>query len=149
MRKGVIQRFLSAEFTKFIIVGGVSAGLELSLLISFVELFKVDYLISNIFAFALTNIVTFILSRKFVFGASGNGKTYEASLFALFLTGGLLLNQVVLWMLVEFVQTDYRVAKIVAILITVIWNFFTRKHFVFKNRKVAPQPSPTPTSRYR
>jgi putative flippase GtrA len=55
--------------------------------------------------------------------------------------GGLVVNQIVLWALVEFTAADYRIAKVIAIAITVIWNFFTRKHLVFRNRVVAEQPA--------
>lgn len=142
-----ILKLLKAEFTKFVLVGGISAAIEFGLLILFVEQALLDYLIANTLAFVLTNIVTYSLSRRFVFNAkSSSNKTQEAGLFALCLLGGLIVNQVVMWMLVQ-VNIDYRLAKVVAIGITVIWNFFTRKYFVFRNRTVTPQPSSTDFSK--
>jgi putative flippase GtrA len=138
-----LRKIFTAEVIKFIVVGGVSALIEFSLLILFVEQAALDYLLANVMAFGITNIFTFILSRRFVFNSSstGTGKAYEATLFVLCLLGGLLVNQVVLWAMVEFTFVDYRAAKVIAILVTVVWNFFTRKHLVFRNREVATQRS--------
>jgi putative flippase GtrA len=139
-----ILKLLKAEFIKFVFVGGISAVIEFSLLILFVEKLGIDYLIGNIVAFALTNIVTYVLSKRYVFNATTSvNKAQEAGLFFLCLLGGLVVNQIVLWALVEFTSIDYRIAKVIAIAITVIWNFFTRKHLVFRNREVvAEQPAP-------
>lgn len=129
-----LQKILTPEVIKFVLVGGFSAMLEFSLLILLVEKVHTDYRVANVLAFAVTNVFTYILTRRYVFNASNNNRTYEALLFTLCLLGGLLVNQVVLWVLVEFTPIDYRIAKVVAILVTVVWNFFTRKHLVFRNR---------------
>ena len=47
-----ILKLLKGEFIKFVFVGGISAAIEFSLLILFVEKLSVDYLIGNIGAFA-------------------------------------------------------------------------------------------------
>lgn len=129
------KKVLTREFLKFVIVGVISAALEFSLLITTVEYFGMGYLAGNLIAFLSTNMVTYSLSRRYVFGASGNKKVYEAALFGICLLGGLALNQVVLWTFVEFTWLDYRIAKIVAILVTIVWNFLSRKHLVFRNKK--------------
>ncbi|HEY9005530.1 GtrA family protein [Ohtaekwangia sp.] len=143
MKNSIVEavlKLLKAEFVKFVVVGGISAVLEFSLLILFVEKLSMDYLIGNVIAFALTNIVTYVLSKRYVFNAATSAnKAQEAGLFFLCLLGGLLVNQIVLWIFVEFTSLDYRIAKVIAIAITVIWNFFTRKHLVFRNRPVAAQ----------
>lgn len=138
-----IHKLLKGEFFKFVLVGGVSAVIEFSLLILFVERFGIDYQVGNVAAFALTNIVTYILSKRFVFGAAAGASRLQAGLFFVCLMGGLLVNQAVLHGLVEFASFDYRIAKIIAIAVTVIWNFFTRKHLVFRNRTVAAHEAPT------
>lgn len=136
MIRKLLQKFLTPEVIKFLVVGGLSAFLEFSLLILFVERAAMDYLYGNILAFGITNIFTYLLSRKYVFPASGQHRAYEAAMFFICLLGGLLVNQVVLWVMVEFTAIDYRIAKVIAILVTVIWNYFTRKHIVFRNRAV-------------
>ncbi len=118
------------------IVGGTSAIIEFSLLVLLVEKLKMGYLPGNVLAFSLTNIITYLLSRYFVFSPTDRKKGHEAMLFIVFLCGGLAINQSVLWAVVEFVGLDYKLSKVVAILVTIVWNFFTRKYIVFKPAEV-------------
>ena len=128
----LINSLLAKQVVRFILVGGTSAVLEFSLLVVLVEVLKMGYLPGNILAFSLTNIITYLLSRYFVFSPTDRKKGHEVILFIVFLSGGLLINQSVLWSVVEFVGIDYRISKVVAILVTIFWNFFTRKYIVFK-----------------
>lgn len=136
----IIKKILSGAFIKFAIVGGISALTEYLLYFLFKN--SLNYLIANVLAFGLTNIMTFALSRKYVFASGNSNKTEEATLYVICLVGALCVNQVVLWGLVEFGAMDDKFAKAVAIAITVFWNYFTRKHIVFKNREVVTENSP-------
>ena len=137
--KAVLNKFLTTEFLRFIFVGIISAGIEFSLLFLF-KLY-VDYRAANIMAFIVTNIFTFALTRRFVFTSNGN-RAEEQKLFVICLGGALLVNHVVLWSLVEYAALDMRLAKVIAIGVTVVWNFLTRKHIVFRDRDVVPEASP-------
>lgn len=137
--RSILSKFLTAEFLRFLVVGVISAAIEFSLL--FLLKTYIDYRIANILAFIITNVFTFALTRRYVFTSSGN-KFEEQKLFIVCLAGALAVNHVILWSLVEFVAMDMRIAKTIAIGVTVIWNFFTRKHIVFKNRELAAEASP-------
>jgi putative flippase GtrA len=143
--KSVLSKFLTAEFLRFMIVGVISAGIEFSLLFLFKQ--YIDYKIANVLAFVVTNVITFSLTRRYVFTSSGN-RAEEQKLFVICLTGALLVNHVVLWSLVEYVSLDMRLAKICAIGVTVIWNFLTRKNIVFRNREATVVPEPSPAKDY-
>ena len=132
-----INKFVSGEFFRFVLVGGISALIEYSLYFLFKPIF--GYEKGNVIAFACTNIVTYFLTRRYVFASGGDNKTQEAILFILCLCGALIVNQFVLSSLVEFVAMDDRIGKGIAIAVTVIWNFFTRKHIVFRNRETVTQ----------
>lgn len=138
LMKWVIEKFFTAEILRFAIVGVISAAVEFSLLF----LFKmyIDYRVANIAAFVITNIMTFTLTKRYVFTSSGN-KAEEQRLFILCLGGALFVNHMILWSLVEYVSLDMRIAKVIAISVTVVWNFLTRKNIVFRNREVAAQAS--------
>jgi len=137
-----LRRLLKAEFTRFVIVGGISAVLEYSLYFAFKPI--TDYRVANVLAFILTNVVTYILTKRYVFtSATQTNRVYEATLFAICLAGALAVNTAVLWALVEFVSMDDKIAKALAIAVAVVWNFFTRKYIVFRNRDVTAQPMTT------
>jgi putative flippase GtrA len=143
----LFKKTFTPEFIRFLIVGVISAGIEYSLW--FLFKMKMDYKIANVPAFVLTNIVTFILSNRYVFNnTAGRGnKRHELTLFILFLGGALLVNSAVLSLCVEILHLDASISKVIAIGVTVVWNFVTRKHIVFRNREVAPQSSRAPTDR--
>jgi putative flippase GtrA len=146
LMKVLFNKVVSAELFRFVVVGGVSALMEYALYFLFKPVF--GYLAGNVVAFACTNVVTFMLTKRYVFN-SGNGnenKSQEALLFALCLCGALLVNQITLWLLVEFAALHDTIAKVAAIAVAVVWNFFTRKHVVFKNRVVATQGAPAESS---
>jgi putative flippase GtrA len=132
--KKLLNKYLSPKFIRFIVVGLISAAIEYSLY--FLLKTILNYQVANVLSFALTNIVTFLLSRRYVFVSNNENKTEELTLFVLCLFGALFVSQVVLWSLVEYVNVDDMIAKGFAISVAVIWNFFTRKHIVFKQREV-------------
>ena len=119
------------SFARYVVVGVTSAALEMGLLIIFVKKFGLSPLVGNVFAFMITCILNYVLSRKWVFERTGERKRVEFFLFMFFVTCGLLISQVVMWIGIDLWAIDFRVAKVVAIGFVVIWNFFTRKHFVF------------------
>jgi putative flippase GtrA len=149
--KALIQRFCTGELFRFIVVGGLSAAIEYSLYFLFKPLFGYmagfGYMAANVVAFACTNVFTYILTRRYVFGSTNENKRQEALLFFLCLSGALIANSITLWMLVKLAGTDHRIAKIIAIAVAVVWNFYTRKHVVFKNREVAAEAAPPPPTK--
>ena len=137
----LIKKTFTPEFIRFLIVGVISAGIEYALLFLFAM--KMDYKVANIPAFILTNVITFILSNRYVFTSTTRGnKRYELTLFVICLGGALAVNSAVLFLMKEVIVMDLSFAKAIAIAVTVIWNFVTRKHIVFRNREVAAEPAP-------
>jgi putative flippase GtrA len=122
------------QFGRFLIVGVTSAALEMLLLIALVERFYWSYLYANILAFLITNILNYTLSRGWVFTSDNNKIAREFFVFMIFVSVGLAINQLFLWLFVEYGQLDYKISKMLAILFTVTWNFLTRRHFVFKSK---------------
>lgn len=137
----LIKKTFTPEFIRFLIVGVISAGIEYALLFLFAM--KMDYKVANIPAFILTNVITFILSNRYVFTSTTRGnKRYELTLFVICLGGALAVNSAVLFLMKEVIVMDLSFAKAIAIAVTVIWNFVTRKHIVFRNREVAAEAAP-------
>jgi putative flippase GtrA len=143
LMKALFSKVVSAEVFRFVVVGGLSALIEYSLYFLFKPVF--GYLVGNVIAFACTNVVTYILTRRYVFNSPtvSQNRSQEAFLFVLCLCGALIANQITLVLLVKYGAVDDRIAKLAAIAVAVVWNFFTRKHVVFKNRQVATQSAPS------
>jgi len=120
------------QIVRFIIAGGLSALVEVSSLILLVEINEIHYLTSNVISFVLANIFNFVLSRNWVFLKGRHSPKVEFLAFFTVAGIGLALNQTVMWLLVDSLYIDYKITKIVAIIVTVVWNFLARKTFVFK-----------------
>ena len=133
--KRVIGRYLELNFVRFVIVGLISAAIEYSLYFALTTV--LHYQVANVLSFALTNVVTFVLSRKYVFASGNQNKAEEATLFILCLLGALIVSQGVLSALVEYGNINDKIAKAFAICVAVIWNYFTRKHIVFRKREAS------------
>jgi putative flippase GtrA len=139
MKKTYNQFYLSclklknSVLLKFMVAGGASVVLEMLLLIVMVEKFKIYYLYANGISFILTNIFNYLLSRYWVFGKSGKVVRVEASLFLFVTSLGLIINQIIMWGMADRMHYNYKIAKVVAILTVIVWNFFGKKFLVFSS----------------
>jgi len=129
-----LQLLLTNDFLKFIISGVLSVCIEFFILIVLVESFHVNYLIANTVSFIITNIFNYLLSRLWVFGKSDRRIRYELLLFFSTTTVGLLINQLIMWLMVDVYVVNYKMAKLAAIVIVVLWNFWSKKFLVFTNK---------------
>lgn len=123
------------QFGRFLIVGITSALIEIGILVVLVERLQISYLHANVIAFVITNLLNYLLSRLWVFTSDSNKVWSEFFAFILFVSVGLGINQLFLWFFVEYAGWDYKISKVMAIGLTVVWNFLTRKHLVFKNKQ--------------
>ncbi len=121
------------QFIKFALVGGVSAVLEISILTFLTSQYgKTNLLIFNTIAYGFAVVFNYILSRKYVFETGKYGQKTEFLAFCVVATIGLGINSTILYLGVHYLLLEVFFAKILAIGITVLWNFFAKKTFVFK-----------------
>lgn len=114
------------EFIKFCVVGFITFLLDYGLLFLLTEKLQINYLLSTALAFTIAVIVNYILCLFFVFTKSKNGRK-QFLLFIYASLGGLLLNQLSMWFLVEKLSIYYLIAKIISTIIVTIWNYITKK----------------------
>ena len=97
------------------------------------EALKINYLISSGCSFSVSVIVNYILSIKFVFDADRDAnKVKQFLVFLFFSIGGLIINQIVMWVAVDLLGIFYMISKIGATAIVMVYNFITRKLFIEK-----------------
>jgi putative flippase GtrA len=120
------------QFGRFVIAGGISAGIELGSLFVMVKVAGFHYLWANAIAFIFANIVNYIFSRAWVYGSGKYLLGVEIGGFILAGAIGLLINQAVLFLLFQKARLPLLPAKVAAITFTIFWNFFSKKHIVFK-----------------
>ena len=123
---------LFREFSKYFVVGGLAFSVDFLLFISLVEVVGIHYLVANIFGFAAGLVVNYVLCIRWVFHV----RTYvnvklEFLVFALVGLFGLLLGEVVLFVLVESFYLAPAPAKLLMTAVVFMTNFLFRKLLLF------------------
>lgn len=127
-----IKNILRLQIFRFLIAGLFCACLEYLLFNLFISLVRLNYLIANVIAIMIAMTINYILSKIYIFGKSKYSKLNELISFVFFSVLAIILNQLVLWIFVEFIQLDIRLCKALTIIIVAFFNFTTKKYIVFK-----------------
>lgn len=123
--------YLIKQFMKFGIVGFIAFFIDYGTMIFLTEVFGVSYLISTTAGFIISVIFNYLASMRYVFvHKEGLSRRKEFVIFIVLSVIGLGLNDVLMWILVDFVFIDYRISKIVVTAIVMVYNFITRKIFL-------------------
>ena len=129
MKKLIIQLF------KFGIVGVIALLIDVGVLLFLREILHIDVLIASAVSFCVSVTANYILSMLFVFESKDNNKAREFLIFVVLSIGGLLLNQLIMWLGTDIFSIYYMWVKIFALLFVPIYNFVTRKIFLEKKDK--------------
>ena len=128
---------LFSQLIKFGVVGAIATAIDFGLLIFLTEVFHINYLISATIAFTVAVIFNYLASMRYVFTHKEElSRRKEFIIFVVLSIIGLLINNACMWLGVELFAIDYRITKIVATAIVVMWNFITRKIFLDAGSKV-------------
>lgn len=123
--------YLIKQFMKFGIVGFIAFFIDYCTMIFLTEVFGVSYLISTTAGFIISVIFNYLASMRYVFvHKEGLSRRKEFVIFIVLSVIGLGLNDVLMWILVDFAFIDYRISKIVVTAIVMVYNFITRKIFL-------------------
>lgn len=120
------------EFARYFWAGSLAFVTDFAVIVLLTEGVGINYLWSNLAAVSVGMVISYLLCIKWVFVERRYTRVaWEFSLFAL--TGGLclVLNEALLWALVEFGQVHYLAAKIVVTLAVFAINFCLKKVLLF------------------
>ena len=124
---------LISQIIKFGFVGFLCFFIDYGIMVFLTEALKINYLISSGCSFSVSVIVNYVLSIKFVFDADRDAnKVKQFLVFLFFSIGGLIINQIVMWVAVDLLGIFYMISKIGATAIVMVYNFITRKLFIEK-----------------
>ncbi len=122
---------LIAQFMKFGVVGVIAFVIDYGLMVFLTEVFGVPYLISTTISFAVSVVFNYVASMRYVFKRKDDmSRRREFIIFIILSIIGLGLNDLFMWLMVDFASIDYRISKIVVTVLVAIWNFVTRKIFL-------------------
>ena len=124
---------------RYFIVGGMAATVDIGFFLLFAKLAGFNYLVVAPLGFVLATWVNYQLSIRHVF-RSGVRFTRGREIFLVYAVSavGLVINQAVLYVLVDRVEAELMLAKLTATVTVFFWNYCMRNNYVF-----APPSLPT------
>lgn len=132
------RRALLGPLPRYLVSGGIAFVVDYSILITLTEFLGIHYLWSATAGFTLGSLVCYLLSITWVFDERRyEERSKELGLFVLIGACGLVLNNILLWLLVGIVGIPYQFAKIIVAALVMFFNYFARLLLVFTRKPTA------------
>ncbi len=122
---------LIAQLMKFGVVGVIAFVIDYGVMVFLTEVFGVNPVASATVSFTVSVVFNYVASMRYVFShREGMSRRREFAIFIVLSVLGLIINDVLMWAGTEVVCVDYRIVKIFATAVVMVWNFVTRKIFL-------------------
>lgn len=125
------MRKLIEQIMKFGVVGVIAFVIDFGVMVFLTEVFGIDPVISATVSFIISVIFNYAASMRYVFShREGMSRTREFVIFVVLSAIGLGINDLLIWAGTDLASFDYRIVKIFATAVVMVWNFVTRKIFL-------------------
>jgi putative flippase GtrA len=119
---------------RYFFVGGAAAAVDIGVFTAAVKGYQFDWFFIALFSFSLATVVNYALSIRYVFESGIRFKKHaEISLVFLVSGIGMLINQSVLFVLIEAVNLEEVLSKVIATGGVFLWNYTARSRYIFKS----------------
>lgn len=127
-----MNRKTFSDFFLYLIVDGIATIVEWIIFYILNSLFYLHYIPSTIIAYIISTFSNWAAGRLLVFKRSEKG--FVAEIFSIYAASiiGLLLNLAIMWVIIDFVNANSMIAKIVATILVFLWNYIVRKTIIYK-----------------
>jgi putative flippase GtrA len=131
-----MKRALNIQIIRYLAIGGTAAVVNLGIFFVFAKLLGLNYMIVGAVAFAIATLVNYELSVRHVF-ESGIRFEKKQEIFWIYVVSlvGMGIDLVTLYICISIFQVEMMMSKVVATGVVFFWNYYARKHFVFKAKK--------------
>jgi len=120
------------KIIKYSIVGGIAFSVDFSIFYTAINFIEINYFVSGIYSFIAGVFVNYFLARRFVFYNHNKVKKSTELVGVYLISGiGLLIHQFTIYSLVEFINSDVYVSKILASAIVFLWNYNMRRKYLY------------------
>lgn len=122
---------LLLQIFKFGVVGVIATVIDFIFLYFFKEFCNLSVVFANTLSFCISVLYNYWASLTFVFDV--NKEKDQRKNFVIFIlcsVVGLLLNDLIVWIITDLLKIYYLLSKVVATGIVMVFNFITRKKFL-------------------
>ena len=131
MRHNIGMEKLMKQMAKFGVVGVLAFLIDYGTMLFLTEVFGVPYLASTTIGFIVSVVFNYVASMRFVFTHKEDlSRRREFVIFVVLSVIGLGLNDLLMFIGVDLIGVDYRITKIFATAVVMVYNFVTRKIFL-------------------
>ncbi|MER2173048.1 MAG: GtrA family protein [Carnobacterium sp.] len=131
--KNLVSKY--EELIGYLIFGGLTTVVNIVVFYLFDSVFEVHYLFANAIAIVVSILFAFFTNKKYVFKSSTPTVQLWLKEFSLFVSFRLLsavFDMGSMWLLVDGLNLNANVAKIITQFIVVVLNYAFSKFFIFK-----------------
>jgi len=128
---GVLSKAFFYKFIKFGIVGFTGVFVDFGITYLSKEKLKIPKYVANAIGFSTAATTNYILNRVWTFRSNNPEVMVEFGEFFAISMVGLGINTLILWLLVSKFKMNFYMAKLFAIGVVTIWNFFANAFITF------------------
>jgi putative flippase GtrA len=126
-----MSSLIDARFLKFGLVGLSGMVIDFGITWLCKEKIKLNKYFANSAGFCCAVISNFLLNRYWTFESRSHAFAAEFIKFAMVSATGLLINNVLLYLLLKYFKTNFYLLKLVVIGLVFFWNYFVNSFFTF------------------
>ncbi len=119
------------KFIKFGVVGASGVVVDFGFTYLCKEKLKIQKFVSNAIGFTIAATSNYVLNRIWTFESENPEVAQEFTNFFVVSAIGLGINSLVLWMLSSKFQLNFYFSKLIAIIVTMFWNFMANYLYTF------------------
>lgn len=124
-------RSLVGQFLKFGIVGVAAFAIDFGIMVLLKEMLGIAPVLAATVSFGVSVVFNYVVSMRYVFARRDDmSRARELVVFVALSVVGLGINDVLMLAGTEALSWDYRLVKIAATAIVMVWNFVSRKVFL-------------------
>jgi len=114
-------------------VGSLAALINFGFYLSLTEL-GLWYVLSSVVGFIVSAIFNFIVNKFWTFENSDSGSDAVVQLVKFFIVmiSGLLIHTILLYLITDWVNIDYRISWVIATGLVTLWNYTFNRLWTFR-----------------
>ena len=120
------------EIINYLIVGGMTTLVSISIYALFTKCFHVNYMIANVISWIISVLFAYITNRIFVFKSKSENIVLEIYQFFKYRIFSFLIEILLMYIFVELINIDDMISKVIVQIIVIVFNYVFSKLFVFK-----------------
>lgn len=127
---------IGSQFMRYLLVGGLSFVVDFATLFALTHFLGLHYLVSATIGFLLGLATNYALCIAWIFDYRAlQNRLHEFIVFSGIGLAGLLLNNLIMYLLTDLAGLHYLGSKLVAAAMVLIFNFGMRRQMLFVERQ--------------